>query len=67
MHAAMENAVFRKYVIQSNPWVAKCVRCGRAGHLTVWRDAAKVALEAIDGLGEISVHLGRIPDYAWGI
>lgn len=30
-------------------------------------DAAKVALEAIDGLGEISVHLGRIPDYAWGI
>ena len=29
--------------------------------------AAKVALEAIDGLGEISVHLGRIPNYAWGI
>lgn len=30
-------------------------------------DAAKVALEAIDGLGEISVHLGRVPNYAWGI
>ena len=30
-------------------------------------DAAKVALEAIDGLGEVSVHLGRIPNYAWGI
>ncbi len=29
--------------------------------------AAKVALEAIDGLGEISVHLGRVPDYAWGM
>lgn len=29
--------------------------------------AAKVALEAIDGLGEVSVHLGRIPNYAWGI
>tara|TARA_R110002073_G_scaffold71030_3_gene174867 strand:+ start:1294 stop:2031 length:738 start_codon:yes stop_codon:yes gene_type:complete len=29
--------------------------------------AAKVALEAIDGLGEISVHFGRVPDYAWGI
>ena len=30
-------------------------------------DAAKVALEAIDGLGEVSVHLGRVPNYAWGI
>ncbi len=30
-------------------------------------DAAKVALEAIEGLGEVSVHLGRIPNYAWGI
>lgn len=29
--------------------------------------AARVALEAIDGLGKISVHLGRIPNYAWGI
>tara|TARA_B100001750_G_scaffold213099_1_gene195362 strand:+ start:138 stop:551 length:414 start_codon:yes stop_codon:yes gene_type:complete len=30
-------------------------------------DAAKIALEAIDGLGEVSVHLGRVPNYAWGI
>ncbi|WP_448325889.1 CBS domain-containing protein [Sulfitobacter sp. M13] len=30
-------------------------------------NAAKVALEAIDGLGDISVQLGRIPNYAWGI
>ena len=30
-------------------------------------NAAKVALEAIDGLGEVSVHLGRVPNYAWGI
>lgn len=29
--------------------------------------AAKVALQAIDGLGEISVHLGRVPNYSWGI
>ena len=29
--------------------------------------AARVALEAIDGLGEVSVHLGRVPNYAWGI
>ncbi len=29
--------------------------------------AAKVALEAIDGLGEITVNFGRIPSYAWGI
>ncbi|WP_448325959.1 hypothetical protein [Sulfitobacter sp. M13] len=29
--------------------------------------AAKVALEAIDGLGQVSVQLGRIPNYAWGI
>ncbi len=29
--------------------------------------AAKVALEAIDGLGEVSLQLGRIPNYAWGI
>jgi CBS domain-containing protein len=29
--------------------------------------AAKVALEAVEGLGEISIHLGRIPNYAWGI
>ncbi len=30
-------------------------------------DAARVALEGIDGLGEVSVHLDRIPNYAWGI
>jgi CBS domain-containing protein len=30
-------------------------------------EAAKVALDAIDGLGEISMHLGRIPNYAWGM
>lgn len=30
-------------------------------------DAARIALESIDGLGNVSVHLGRIPDYAWGI
>lgn len=30
-------------------------------------EAAKVALSEIDGLGEVSVHLGRIPNYAWGI
>uniref|UniRef100_UPI004047EE02 CBS domain-containing protein n=1 Tax=Yoonia sp. TaxID=2212373 RepID=UPI004047EE02 len=29
--------------------------------------AAKVALEAIEGLGDVSVHLGRVPNYAWGI
>ncbi len=29
--------------------------------------AAKVALEAIDGLGETTVNLGRIPTYAWGV
>lgn len=29
--------------------------------------AAKVALDAIEGLGEVSVHLGRVPNYAWGI
>jgi len=29
--------------------------------------AAKFALEAIDGLGEISVSLGRIPNYAWDL
>jgi CBS domain-containing protein len=29
--------------------------------------AARVAVEAIDGFGEVSVHLGRIPNYAWGI
>ncbi len=29
--------------------------------------AAKVAPEASDGLGEISVHLGRVPNDAWGI
>ena len=29
--------------------------------------AAKVALETIEGLGEVSVQMGRIPNYAWGI
>jgi len=29
--------------------------------------AAKVALENIDGLGEVSVQLGRLPNQAWGI
>ncbi len=29
--------------------------------------AAKVAIEAIEGLGEVTMHLGRIPNYAWGI
>ena len=29
--------------------------------------AAVVALEAIEGLGEVSMHLGRFPNYAWGI
>lgn len=29
--------------------------------------AAKVAVEAIDGLGEVSVNFGRIPNYGWGI
>ena len=30
-------------------------------------EAAKVALDNIEGLGEVSVNLGRIPDYAWGV
>ncbi len=29
--------------------------------------AASVALDNIDGLGEVSVNLGRIPNYVWGI
>jgi CBS domain-containing protein len=29
--------------------------------------AARVALDNIDGLGEVTVNLGRIPNYAWGI
>lgn len=29
--------------------------------------AVKVALENIEGLGEVSIHLGRVPSYAWGI
>tara|TARA_R110002051_G_scaffold80247_2_gene144076 strand:+ start:1155 stop:1670 length:516 start_codon:yes stop_codon:yes gene_type:complete len=29
--------------------------------------AAIVALKAIDDLGDVSVHLDRIPNYAWGI
>ena len=30
-------------------------------------DAARVALEAIGGIGEVSINLGRVPGYAWGI
>tara|TARA_R110002074_G_scaffold60375_7_gene146413 strand:- start:2638 stop:3348 length:711 start_codon:yes stop_codon:yes gene_type:complete len=45
------------------------------GRVDVWgiagsnaeEDAARVALDNIDGLGEVSVNLGRIPNYAWGI
>ena len=45
------------------------------GRVDVWgiagsdaeEKAARVALANIDGLGEVSVNLGRIPDYAWGI
>ena len=29
--------------------------------------AARVALDNIDGLGKVTVNLGRIPNYAWGI
>lgn len=29
--------------------------------------AAKVALQEIEGLGEVSLNLSRIPDHAWGI
>jgi len=45
------------------------------GRVNVWglagsdaiEDAAKVALDNIEGLGPVSVNLGRVPDYAWGI
>lgn len=45
------------------------------GHVNVWgiagsdaeEKAARIALDNIDGLGEVSVNLGRIPDYAWSI
>ena len=45
------------------------------GRVDVWgladsdaeEKAAWVALDNIDGLGEISISLGRIPNYAWGI
>jgi len=45
------------------------------GRVDVWgiagsdaeENAARVALDNIDGLGEVSVNLGRIPNYAWGI
>jgi len=45
------------------------------GRVDVWgiadsdaeEKAALVALDNIDGLGEVSVSLGRIPNYAWGI
>tara|TARA_R110002051_G_scaffold174171_2_gene244512 strand:+ start:623 stop:1447 length:825 start_codon:yes stop_codon:yes gene_type:complete len=44
-------------------------------HVDVWgladsdavEKAASVALDNIDGLGEVSINLGRIPNYAWGI
>jgi len=29
--------------------------------------AARIALDNIEGLGHVSINLGRIPDYAWGI
>jgi len=46
-----------------------------AGRVDVWgladsdaeEKAAWVALDNIDGLGEVSISLGRIPNYAWGI
>ncbi len=45
------------------------------GRVDVWgladsdaeEKAAWVALDNIDGLGEVSISLGRIPNYAWGI
>lgn len=45
------------------------------GRVDVWglagsdaeEDAARVALDNIEGLGEVSINLGRVPDYAWGI
>lgn len=45
------------------------------GRVDVWglvgsdteENAARVALDNIDGLGEVSFNFGRIPDYAWGM
>tara|TARA_R110002110_G_scaffold4822_22_gene24232 strand:- start:804 stop:1496 length:693 start_codon:yes stop_codon:yes gene_type:complete len=45
------------------------------GYVDVWglagsnaeEKAARVALDNIDGIGEYSLNLGRVPDYAWGI
>ena len=45
------------------------------GHVDVWGIAAsdaeeaavRVALANIEGLGEVSVNIGRLPNYAWGI
>lgn len=45
------------------------------GRVNVWglagsdaiEDAARVALDNIEGLGPVSINLGRVPDYAWGI
>tara|TARA_R110002073_G_scaffold239496_1_gene401158 strand:- start:5 stop:697 length:693 start_codon:yes stop_codon:yes gene_type:complete len=45
------------------------------GRVNVWglagsdaiENAARVALDNIEGLGPVSVNLGRVPDYAWGI
>jgi len=45
------------------------------GRVNVWgvvgsdaiENAARVALDNIDGLGPVSVNLGRVPDYAWGM
>lgn len=47
----------------------------KEGRVDVWgladsdaeEKAAWVALDNIDGLGEVSINLGRIPNYAWGI
>jgi CBS domain-containing protein len=45
------------------------------GRVDVWglagsdteENAVKVALDNIEGLGQVSIHLGRVPDYAWGM
>ena len=45
------------------------------GRVDVWglagsdaeENAVRVALDNIEGLGEVSIHLGRVPDYAWGM
>ncbi len=45
------------------------------GRINVWgvvgsdaiENAVKVALDNIEGIGQVSVNLGRVPDYAWGM